>query len=180
MKQEVTRTGEFLRDLILGGQDGIVNVLGIILGVATATRDQRFIIVAGLSALFAESISMGAVAFTSTKASRDYYAKQVKNKKDRTLLNGGTTPLQHGWSVLLATIIGSIIPLVPFFFTSDILLAALIALTLSGVALFLVGYYKAQLTFGSHVRSGVEMVAIGLIAAIAGFVIGEVLQWVFY
>jgi hypothetical protein len=50
-----------LADVILGGQDGLVNVLGVILGVAAATHDARIVIAAGLAATFAESISMGAV-----------------------------------------------------------------------------------------------------------------------
>lgn len=62
-----------LSDIILGGQDGLVNVLGVILGVAAATSDPRVVIVAGLAATFAESVSMGAVAFTSTLADADYY-----------------------------------------------------------------------------------------------------------
>jgi VIT1/CCC1 family predicted Fe2+/Mn2+ transporter len=62
-----------LADIILGGQDGLVNVLGVILGVAAATQDVRVVLVAGLAATFAESVSMGAVAFTSTLAEADYY-----------------------------------------------------------------------------------------------------------
>src|SRR2546428_6193721 len=57
-----------LSDFILGSQDGIVNVLGIILGLSAATRDVRIILVATLAALGAESIAMGAVAYTSTRA----------------------------------------------------------------------------------------------------------------
>ncbi|MDP2994367.1 MAG: VIT1/CCC1 transporter family protein, partial [Anaerolineales bacterium] len=48
-----------LSDIILGGQDGLVNVLGVILGVAAATSDPRIVMVAGLAATFAESVSMG-------------------------------------------------------------------------------------------------------------------------
>jgi predicted membrane protein (TIGR00267 family) len=62
-----------LSDIILGGQDGLVNVLGVILGVAAATSDPRIVLVAGLAATFAESVSMGAVAYTSTLADADYY-----------------------------------------------------------------------------------------------------------
>ncbi|MEW5872718.1 MAG: VIT1/CCC1 transporter family protein [Chloroflexota bacterium] len=62
-----------LSNIILGGQDGLVNVLGVILGVAAATSDTRIVLVAGLAATFAESVSMGAVAFTSTVADADYY-----------------------------------------------------------------------------------------------------------
>ena len=62
-----------LSDFILGSQDGIVNVLGVILGVAVASMDFRIILAGGLAATFAESISMGAVAYTSTLARRDHY-----------------------------------------------------------------------------------------------------------
>ena len=65
-----------LSDVILGGQDGLVNVLGVILGVAAATHDPRIILVAGLAAAFAESISMGAVAYTSTLADADFYESE--------------------------------------------------------------------------------------------------------
>jgi VIT1/CCC1 family predicted Fe2+/Mn2+ transporter len=67
------RQASGLSDIILGGQDGLVNVLGVILGVAAATHDPRIVLVAGLSATFAESVSMGAVAYTSTLADADYY-----------------------------------------------------------------------------------------------------------
>jgi len=65
-----------LSDVILGGQDGLVNVLGVILGVAAATSDPGIVLVAGLAAAFAESISMGAVAYTSTMADADYYESE--------------------------------------------------------------------------------------------------------
>lgn len=65
-----------LSEVILGGQDGLVNVLGVILGVAAATQDARIVIAAGLAATFAESISMGAVAYTSTLAEDDLYISE--------------------------------------------------------------------------------------------------------
>jgi predicted membrane protein (TIGR00267 family) len=65
-----------LSDIILGGQDGLVNVLGVILGVAAATNDPHLVVVAGLAATFAESVSMGAVAYTSTLADADFYESE--------------------------------------------------------------------------------------------------------
>lgn len=70
------RGASALSDVILGGQDGLVNVLGVILGVAAATSDIRIVLVAGLAATFAESVSMGAVAYTSTLADADFYASE--------------------------------------------------------------------------------------------------------
>ncbi len=75
-----------LSDIILGGQDGLVNVLGVILGVAAATSDTRIVLVAGLAATFAESVSMGAVAYTSTLADADFYESE-REREYRHLSN---------------------------------------------------------------------------------------------
>jgi len=68
--------GALFKEFILGGQDGLVNVLGVILGLAAATSNAKLVIIAGLAAAFAESFSMAAVAFTSAKAEEDYYASE--------------------------------------------------------------------------------------------------------
>src|SRR3990167_6966799 len=70
-----------LPEIILGGQDGLVNVLGVILGVAAATSNIKIVIVAGLAAAFAESISMAAVAYTSKLAEADYYQSEYEREK---------------------------------------------------------------------------------------------------
>src|SRR3972149_3673595 len=78
--EEHPRPG-LLSGLIPRGQDGPLNVLGVILGVAVASQDLRIILAGGLAATFAESISMGAVAYTSTLARRDHYLKEVEREK---------------------------------------------------------------------------------------------------
>jgi vacuolar iron transporter family protein len=78
----------FLSDFILGSQDGLVNVLGILLGLSAATISlgtapaiHRLILVAAFAALGAESISMGAVAYTSTLARRRLYLSEVAREQ---------------------------------------------------------------------------------------------------
>jgi VIT1/CCC1 family predicted Fe2+/Mn2+ transporter len=90
----------WLRDLILGGQDGLVNVLGISLGLSAVTEDVRVVIAAGLAATFAESASMGAVAYTSSLAVPGADKSEVRR----------TTVI-----VTASTVLGSILPLLPFF-----------------------------------------------------------------
>ena len=41
-----------LSEVILGGQDGLVNVLGVILGVAAATQDVRIVIAVAMAAMY--------------------------------------------------------------------------------------------------------------------------------
>src|SRR2546430_9963646 len=73
--------GRSLPDVILGGEDGLVNVLGVVLGVAAATAQLRIIVAAALAATFSESIAMGGVMYTSALAERDYYLAQLAKEQ---------------------------------------------------------------------------------------------------
>jgi predicted membrane protein (TIGR00267 family) len=70
-----------LSDIILGGQDGLVNVLGVILGVAAATADPRIVLVAGIAAALAESVSMAAVAYTTRRADQALYQSEAARER---------------------------------------------------------------------------------------------------
>jgi VIT1/CCC1 family predicted Fe2+/Mn2+ transporter len=71
--REQHREVNWLRDVILGGQDGLVNILGIILGVIAGGGSNAVLLAAGFAAAITESISMGAVGYTSAISERDYY-----------------------------------------------------------------------------------------------------------
>jgi len=213
-----------LSNFILGSQDGLVNVLGILLGLTAATSDVRLIFVAAFAALGAESISMGAVAYTSTLARRKQYLKEVSREeaemrdvpdKEKSEVRdvfrrwgyegeelerltdliasrpkawlefmmshelqlepvAKSEPRRSFMIVLSSTIFGSIIPLIPYFLVGrDVVLGAFGSVTVSGVVLFVIGYYEARTTVGSLWRSGLQMAAIGLAAGLAGFLIGH-------
>lgn len=70
------KLAEDLHDWILGGQDGVVNELGTVLGIAAATSDKTILIAGGFASLLSEAISLAAVAYTSTKASISYYESE--------------------------------------------------------------------------------------------------------
>ncbi|MDO8556599.1 MAG: VIT1/CCC1 transporter family protein [Nanoarchaeota archaeon] len=163
-KQVHASTGSLLKDIILGGQDGIVNVLGLTLGVAAATNDPRVVLIAGLAGGCAESISMAAVAFTSTQAERDFARTHHKLAADTP----GAAALIVGGSSL----VGSLLPLIPFLLWSP-MLASVIAIIICGVVLFGTGFVKGLLTDGHSWRSGLEFLLIGLLSAFAGYIIGH-------
>jgi VIT1/CCC1 family predicted Fe2+/Mn2+ transporter len=214
-----------LADVILGGQDGLVNVLGVILGVAAATSDVRIVIAAGLAATFAESISMGAVAYTSRLAENDLYHSErereyrhihlapdveVEEIRDIYRQKGfdgetlekivdvitsnpdvwvnvmmseefGMNPPERSQafrSALLvgfSALIGSLIPMLPFFFL-NVTLSIWLAVIVAALTLFVVGVYKARVTVGKPLRSGLEMAIIGTVSALAGYVVGLIFK----
>src|SRR3972149_11785323 len=71
-----------LSQVILGGQDGLVNTLGVILGVAAASSNVKIVVAGGLAACFAEAVSMGAVAYTSKRAEEDHYNSELKKETE--------------------------------------------------------------------------------------------------
>ncbi len=215
---------ESLADIILGGQDGLVNVLGIVLGVASATSDKFIVLVAGMVATFAESISMAAVAYTSVRAEQDHYRMEMeqeqwemenlpeveteeirliymrkgfRGKELERLVKSVTSNKELWLSVMMSeelglppletqnptraaavvgvsAIVGSVIPLAPFLFL-PINESIVISLVLSTAVLFAVGAYKAKITVGKWWKSGIEMAAVGMVAAIAGWIVGKLL-----
>jgi predicted membrane protein (TIGR00267 family) len=71
----------------------------------------------------------------------------------------------------LSALMGSFIPATPFFFL-PINIAAIVAVVVSTIILFFVGWYKAVTTVGNPIKSGIELAVIGMFAALAGFAIG--------
>jgi VIT1/CCC1 family predicted Fe2+/Mn2+ transporter len=219
------RQASFLSDVILGGQDGLVNVLGVILGIAAATGDPRIVLVAGLAATFAESVSMGAVAYTSTMADAEFYEserereyrhilevpnleqQEIRDIYERKGFKGDLldrivqtitankdvwvavmmaeehqlSPSDRGKAfrsalvVGIAAIVGSLIPLVPFFFL-PVASGIPASIAISALVLFVFGAYKARLTVGKPGKSGLEMAVIGTISALIGYGVGALLK----
>lgn len=81
--------GRWLSDLILGAQDGLVNTLGIVLGVAAASESAGITFAAGLAAAAAEAVSMAAVAFTTSAAMGELY----RAEREREYRHITQTPL---------------------------------------------------------------------------------------
>lgn len=223
--QENHRRSTALRDVILGGQDGVVNALGIVLGIAAAGGTVNVLIAAVLAASAAEAISMGAVAFTSAVAQSDHYESELikekaeiekypemeaeevrqifeqKGFKGKVLEEIVTTIvadkkiwldtmmreelglekiatkniLKSSVIVGVTTAIGSMVPLLPFFFVHYGILTFQIGLVsaviFSALCLFAVGTYQAITLVGTWWKSGLRMVAIGMSAAFVGYLL---------
>lgn len=215
-----------LSDFILGSQDGIVNVLGILLGLTAANAGITLTLIGALAAMGAETISMAAVAYTSTNARRNLYLSELDRERtemaeipdeereevrvvfrewgytgteledmvDRICRNPraweefmmafelklapvGPLAARNSFFVVGgATLVGSLIPLLPFLvpgISSEI--AVLVSVVLSAIALGLVGLYEARTTNGRPFRNAAQMILIGVAAGFAGFLIGHFL-----
>ncbi len=195
---------------------------GIILGVIAGGGSKAVLLAAGFAAAITESISMGAVGYTSAVSERDYYqAEQARESAeidatpeaerqeirdiyaakgfagellDRVVdtitanreswlatmmdeelhLQPVQTPeiLRSAVVITIATLIGHLIPLLPFAWLSRTT-ALITAIVLSGLVLFGVGVYESVTLVGDWRKNGLKMVVIGLGAAAIGFLIGR-------
>ena len=225
--REQHRQSNWLRDVILGGQDGLVNILGIILGVIAGGGGKVVLLAAGFAAAITESISMGAVGWTSALSERDYYQSEqaresaeidatpeaerqeirdiyaakgfagdllervvetITANRDAWLatmmdeelhLQPVETPDIFRSAVVItgATLIGHLIPLLPFVWLPRTT-ALILAIVLSALVLFGVGSYEAVTLVGDWRKKGIQMVMIGLGAAAIGFLIGRLFHTV--
>ena len=212
----------YVRDLVLGFNDGLVSVYAVVAGVAGAAFASREIAIAGLAAATAGALSMGLGEYLSTKSQAEYYAAEAAREREhirdypklereevhemlaqkgypphlvpqitehivgdedrfvefmmREEFGVGQESERSPWIamglVMLAFIVGAVLPLAPFLFglapTTGLLAAS--ALSLGG--LFAAGALKAVTAGLRPWRSGVEMTALGALAAAVTYGVG--------
>ena len=63
---------------VLGFNDGLLSNLSLVMGVAGATSNPNFIVIAGISGLLAGAFSMAAGEYVSVRAQRDVYEREIE------------------------------------------------------------------------------------------------------
>ncbi|NNG39127.1 VIT family protein [Flexivirga sp. ID2601S] len=71
----------WLRAGVLGANDGVVSVAGIVAGVAGATTDRNSIAIAGIAGLVAGALSMAAGEYVSVSTQRDSERAMLRKEK---------------------------------------------------------------------------------------------------
>ena len=84
-------------------------------------------------------------------------------------------PLKNAITMFFSFLLGSIFPIFPFILF-DNGIAALMAVLLTVVALFFIGWAKSQFTKLNWIRSGLEIVLVGIGAGVIGFIVGYVVS----
>jgi predicted membrane protein (TIGR00267 family) len=165
------------RYLILGTIDGLLAVLGIIIGLAAATTNSEFIIKAALGGGIALCLTNGIgsyLAETTVEYGRissvehamledlrnTHIEKQAKRKIFRdSIVHGG------------ASLFGSIIPILPFLFIHDGI-AVYASIALCGIVLVGLGIYSGYVSSQSYIKSVVRMIALGATIVIVCSLLG--------
>lgn len=94
-------------------------------------------------------------------------------------------PIREGAVMALAFLIGAIVPIAPWFLASvtggarvagfDLSPALLTSVVVTALTLFALGAGKARVAHSSMLKGGLEIMGIGILAAVFGFLVGSLL-----
>ncbi len=74
---------DFVKDIIFGIEDGLVSILGVVIGVSAGTLNNLIVALAGFSAAIPGALSMAAGDYLSTKSQREVYNNLIDKERKR-------------------------------------------------------------------------------------------------
>ncbi len=154
----------YLKDLVYGANDGIITTFAIVTGVTGAALQPRIVLILGIANLLADGFSMGASNFLSIRS--DEAVRRVDGRHPAEPF-----PVRHGMVTFAAFVLAGAIPLLSYVVDLGEL-AFPVAVALTVVALFGVGASRATVTDGGWLKSGLEMLTVGVLAAGMAYVVG--------
>jgi vacuolar iron transporter family protein len=155
------RIGHYLPDLVYGANDGIITTFAVVSGVVGADLSRTIIIILGFANLFADGISMGASNYLARRSTAELEARASREDAFR-----------HAAATIAAFIAAGLVPLVAYLLPLPPDSRFVAAVLLTAVTLFSVGAARSFVTGLSPLRSGLEMLLIGALAAVAAYLIG--------
>lgn len=165
----------WLRAAVLGANDGIVSIAGLVVGVAGATDSKGIILTAGVAGILAGALSMAAGEYVSVSTQRDIEKRELREKEgedQRDHHHHLTNPWHAAFASAAAFFVGSIIPLIAIMLPLGAfsIPATFIAVV---IALLFTGYMSAKLGRTNKPKAMLRVTAGGIIAMVITFAIGN-------
>jgi vacuolar iron transporter family protein len=156
-----TLVGRYLPDLVYGANDGVITTFAVICGVVGAALSNQVILILGFANLVADGFSMGASNYLSR---RSY--------EDESLRDARRPAVRHGTATLLSFLAVGAVPLLAYLSPLPDSARFPTALGLTFVTLFVFGAARSIITKVGWLRSGMEMLIVGAVAAVVAYLIG--------
>ena len=71
-------SGQFLRDIVFGANDGVVTAIGFLVGFASSVSNQSVVVIAGVLTIVAGAASMALGNFLAVKSQKEHYDTMEK------------------------------------------------------------------------------------------------------
>jgi len=174
---ELAKKLNWLRAAVLGANDGIVSTAGLVMGVAGATTDNGAILIAGIAALVAGSISMAGGEYASVSAQRDSeIASRIRHEGNQRKFakHEHVSPMSAAIASFISFALGSVLPIVaitgPWVEYREV--ATIVSVVIS---LAITGYVAAIIGGAKPMRPVLRNVAVSLVTMAAAYGVGMLL-----
>ena len=165
---------DYLSEFVYGGIDGAVTTFAVVAGATGARFDIKVLLVLGFANLIADGFSMGVGSYLSTKSEQELMVKRGESIKDEP------SPVINGVTTYAAFILVGLVPLLAYtinaIFGLDASNLFLIASVLTALAFVGIGYMKSRVSKAPIVRSVLETLVLGVLAAGFAYVLGDLLE----
>ena len=163
---KILKDQEYLRSILFGIEDSLISTTGLIAGISVGSKNNRFVFLAVIVAIFIEGVAMGVGEYLSDDEVNDL------DKLKRNIDN----PLLSGLLMLISYIFAGMILLSPILFVS-FPTSLVISIVFAFLAFFMLGYTKGKLLNTSPVRGGLKILTVGGFATILGLLMGFVFKF---
>lgn len=165
---------EILEGAAFGITDGIICVIGTIIGAAAATESSGIAIIAGVLAGVSNSFANGIGVYISQSTERGVQ-KAKAEKGEKVQVHTVRENIISAVSSFSASITVSLAMVVPFVFLG-IVQAMAASFVMGIILLFILGVYIAKISRENMLSHGIQYALLGVGGAILGFVIGDQLK----
>ena len=215
-----------VRQLVFGLGHGLISILGLSVGVASATGSTRTVAITGVIGMLTGLAALVALQYLSAKTQKEIYEHMIDEEKrefaehpevekaemreyyidegfsaeeadafvNRLSLNKdrwlkahithvlefipgkAVGPTRESITLGLSHLLGATIALLPYLLLTDLKSAAYSSVFLASITLFAAGGLKTRATGGRWYVSATEFVLLGMVAVVAGYLVGIALK----
>ncbi|MCY3846535.1 MAG: VIT1/CCC1 transporter family protein [Acidobacteria bacterium] len=154
----------YVGDLVYGANDGVLTTFAVVAGVTGGALPATAVVVVGMANLVADGLSMGVGNDLGIRARESALERQGRPEEE-------SQPARHGVATFLAFAAAGFVPLFPYLVPGagdEFTPAACLAFT----TLFGVGAARSLVTASRWWVSGLEMLGLGILVAIAAYATG--------
>jgi predicted membrane protein (TIGR00267 family) len=161
---------EGFQGVAFGTMDGLITILGVVIGIATATGNTAIVILSGIVVGVANSIGNCFGFYASELAER---AEHIHEKQHISSM----AEIRRSTVLAFVTSLASMsVLIVPFALVGSLDYAMIVSLSVAMAMLFGLGVSVGKLSREGPLRFGVRYVLLGLTGAALSFVVGTVLK----
>ena len=177
MTEDNSKESYHLEGIAFGLADGLIMCLGLIIGVAEATSDTRWVIITGIIGGVANAFGNSIGFFMSQSAERALQIREATDHGTITRVHSKREVFINSLLSFGATFAAVLILLSPF--TGLCMSDATILTFAIGVAMaFILGSYIGKISHENLYKEGIKYVILAVLGAIVSHFIGDFIQLV--